>query len=638
MQSHALARNRRPLADDGGQRLADGGRRPDDGGQRPEDGGRRADDGGREAGVSSQTADSREQRTEDGGQTSGVSSQTADSREQRTEDGGQKVDVRDQTSEVRNERERGGRIAKMAEADWAPSLLIFLFDIVCWFSLYGVLSFLRHDAYYSSAFELAMIDLIQLVVIVQCLFIIGGYSSRTEVRSLAYTAEHILAMIAALAVSALAIYSAAAFDHVMRPSRAAVLFSFVIFTPISLLYRRALRSRVAKSSAGRAFLVIGAGPIASNFYEAYCSAPNQQRLEFVDLEKKRVGQTIAGPGSPLIEGDLASKLREASQRYSGIILAEGVEHIGRDLLEHLIRTQFQRTRVYTLESFYEAHWKYVPVHSVDPFWPLQTGFQLSRASPYHYVKRLFDIVASGALLIICFPIMVIIGVLIRLTNGWPVIFRQERVGRDEILFTIYKFRTMHHATKAADRTMGPPAYVETTAWQAGQRTTGPEHHASKEHGAGSGEPGAGSMEQGAGSEEQRAEGKVGEEAELADIYTRKNDPRVSRIGRWLRKLRLDELPQLWNVFTGELSLIGPRAEWVECANRYRKSIPFYHFRHLVKPGITGWAQVNYPYGESDEDAVEKLKYDLYYIRHYSLTLDAMIVLKTIYTMLFGKGR
>lgn len=146
------------------------------------------------------------------------------------------------------------------------------------------------------------------------------------------------------------------------------------------------------------------------------------------------------------------------------------------------------------------------------------------------------------------------------------------------------------------------------------------------------------MEQGAGSEEQRAEGKVGEEAELADIYTRKNDPRVSRIGRWLRKLRLDELPQLWNVFTGELSLIGPRAEWVECANRYRKSIPFYHFRHLVKPGITGWAQVNYPYGESDEDAVEKLKYDLYYIRHYSLTLDAMIVLKTIYTMLFGKGR
>jgi len=95
---------------------------------------------------------------------------------------------------------------------------------------------------------------------------------------------------------------------------------------------------------------------------------------------------------------------------------------------------------------------------------------------------------------------------------------------------------------------------------------------------------------------------------------------------------------LWNVFHGELSLIGPRAEWVECAERYRDKIPFYHFRHLVKPGITGWAQVNYPYGESEEDAMQKLTYDLYYIRHYSLKLDAMIVLKTIYTMFAGKGR
>ena len=128
------------------------------------------------------------------------------------------------------------------------------------------------------------------------------------------------------------------------------------------------------------------------------------------------------------------------------------------------------------------------------------------------------------------------------------------------------------------------------------------------------------------------------EVREADLYTRENDPRILPVGRWLRKLRLDELPQLWNVFHGELSLIGPRAEWVECAERYREKIPFYHFRHLVKPGITGWAQVNYPYGESEEDAMQKLTYDLYYIRHYSLKLDAMIVLKTIYTMFAGKGR
>jgi lipopolysaccharide/colanic/teichoic acid biosynthesis glycosyltransferase len=132
----------------------------------------------------------------------------------------------------------------------------------------------------------------------------------------------------------------------------------------------------------------------------------------------------------------------------------------------------------------------------------------------------------------------------------------------------------------------------------------------------------------------RAASEEGDE----DIYTRKGDPRITRVGKVLRKLRLDELPQLWNVWNGEMSLIGPRAEWTRCAEIYEKKIPFYHFRHLVKPGITGWAQVNYPYGESEKDALEKLKYDLYYIRHYSLKLDAMIFLKTVYTILFGKGR
>src|SRR6516225_9003908 len=106
----------------------------------------------------------------------------------------------------------------------------------------------------------------------------------------------------------------------------------------------------------------------------------------------------------------------------------------------------------------------------------------------------------------------------------------------------------------------------------------------------------------------------------------------------MRRLRRDGLAQLWSALKGDMRLIGSWRAWSRCAGPYEQSIPFYHFRHLVKPGITGWAQVNYPYVESDEDAVEKLKYDLYYIRHYSLKLDAMIVLKTLYTMLFGKGR
>ncbi len=123
-----------------------------------------------------------------------------------------------------------------------------------------------------------------------------------------------------------------------------------------------------------------------------------------------------------------------------------------------------------------------------------------------------------------------------------------------------------------------------------------------------------------------------------DAYTRAGDKRITRIGRFLRATRLDEVPQLWNVLIGEMSLIGPRAEWVRLVEDYEKKIPCYHFRHLVKPGITGWAQVNYPYGANLEDTLRKLEYDLYYIRYFSFVLDASIVLKTIHLMLFGKGR
>ncbi|SDS64497.1 exopolysaccharide biosynthesis polyprenyl glycosylphosphotransferase [Opitutus sp. GAS368] len=121
-------------------------------------------------------------------------------------------------------------------------------------------------------------------------------------------------------------------------------------------------------------------------------------------------------------------------------------------------------------------------------------------------------------------------------------------------------------------------------------------------------------------------------------YTQKNDNRITRLGRFLRASRLDEVPQLWNVLVGDMSLIGPRAEWVRLVEEYEKQIPCYHFRHLVKPGITGWAQVNYPYGANLEDTLRKLEYDLYYIRYFSFVLDASIVLKTIHIMLFGKGR
>jgi lipopolysaccharide/colanic/teichoic acid biosynthesis glycosyltransferase len=123
-----------------------------------------------------------------------------------------------------------------------------------------------------------------------------------------------------------------------------------------------------------------------------------------------------------------------------------------------------------------------------------------------------------------------------------------------------------------------------------------------------------------------------------DPYTQPGDARITRVGRLLRSARLDELPQLWNVLRGQMSLIGPRAEWDRLVSEYEREIPCYHFRHLVKPGITGWAQVNYRYGLGIQDTLRKLEYDLYYIRNFSFMLDASIVLKTVHVMLLRKGR
>ena len=121
-------------------------------------------------------------------------------------------------------------------------------------------------------------------------------------------------------------------------------------------------------------------------------------------------------------------------------------------------------------------------------------------------------------------------------------------------------------------------------------------------------------------------------------YSTKGDPRLTRFGALIRKLRIDEIPQFINVLKGEMNLIGPRAEWDELVKEYEKAIPFYQQRHIVRPGITGWAQVNYPYGENSEDALYKLQYDLYYIKYRSFILDFKIIIRTMAIMLGGKGQ
>jgi exopolysaccharide biosynthesis polyprenyl glycosylphosphotransferase len=190
------------------------------------------------------------------------------------------------------------------------------------------------------------------------------------------------------------------------------------------------------------------------------------------------------------------------------------------------------------------------------------------------LKRLFDVTLALLLILPAAPILAIIAIAIKLDSPGPILFRQIRVGLHGVPFVIYKFRSMR---------------------QDAERETGP-------------------------------------------VWTGERDERVTRVGRLLRKFRLDEILQAVNVLRGEMSLVGPRPERPYFVDQLKLQIPFYGLRHYVKPGITGWAQVMYPYGASVEDAHEKLQYDLYYAKHKSLGFEAGILLRTIKIVLFGRGR
>ena len=227
-----------------------------------------------------------------------------------------------------------------------------------------------------------------------------------------------------------------------------------------------------------------------------------------------------------------------------------------------------------LASVYEEYTGKIALENLRPSWLVfSTGFRKTRV--LIFTKRVFDIVAAVCGLILSLPLTIATAILVKLESPRdPVFYHQERVGLNGDTFTIHKFRTMRSDAEA--RT-GP-------VWSAGD-----------------------------------------------------NDPRITRVGRFLRKTRLDEIPQLWNVLLGDMSLIGPRPERPSFVEKLTQQIPFYGQRHVVKPGVTGWAQVRYSYGASVEDALEKMQYDLYYVKHMSLMFDVMIALETIKTVVLRRG-
>jgi sugar transferase (PEP-CTERM system associated) len=242
-------------------------------------------------------------------------------------------------------------------------------------------------------------------------------------------------------------------------------------------------------------------------------------------------------------------------------------------MSDLLRIKTTGVHVNDLSTFLERETGRVDLDTVNPSWLIFSDGFSSGQRLSAFAKRLFDVLASALLLILTGPIIAIGALLVILDSKGPAFYKQLRVGLFGEEFYIVKLRTMRTDAEIA--------------------------------------------------------GKA--------VWAEKDDPRITRLGRWLRKLRVDELPQSWNVLKGDMSFVGPRPERRQFVEDLEQQLRFYGERHMVKPGITGWAQINYPYGASIEDARNKLEYDLYYAKNYSPFLDLLIMIQTLRVILWPDG-
>ena len=243
-------------------------------------------------------------------------------------------------------------------------------------------------------------------------------------------------------------------------------------------------------------------------------------------------------------------------------------------MDKLLEMKLDGVRFDHLPSVYEEYTGKIAVENLRPSWLIFSP-GFRKTRALLGVKRLVDVCAATVGLLLAAPILLVLAAVVRLTSPGPAFYSQRRVGRDGRVFTVLKLRSM---------------CVDA------ERDTGP-------------------------------------------VWTRPGgDARITRVGRFLRRSRLDELPQLWTILLGHMSLVGPRPERPEFVQSLRQQIPFYGQRHVVKPGLTGWAQVRYTYGATVEDAVEKLQYDLFYIKNLSIAFDLFIVFETVKTVLLRRGQ
>lgn len=460
---------------------------------------------------------------------------------------------------------------------------------------------LRVFGHFIAAPTVALVVVEWLLMWSACYFVIasGGVSSPTFPTSMGpVQASMLFSAFAMMSMVATGLYN----HDVVLSYRSIVLriiFSFILLLPIFviidlvlqqnkeydfslnlLLYAKAvlvwssclIASRIAfmqltrTNTLKRRVVVIGSGSLANKIRDL--GFPQQLSSQFIPVAF--VG--VAPDNSGFLYDSSKSELQDVVHKYRAAEILVATDD-RRGLPTHeLLRCKVSGIKVSEYHSFCERELGRVDLDAMHPSRLIfSDGFctgPLVRAA-----KRVFDVIAAIAVLILTLPILLMTAALIPLDSEGPILYRQERVGQHGKNFTLFKFRSMRVNAEDAG----------IARWAA------------------------------------------------------QDDPRTTRLGAWIRKVRIDELPQLLNVLRGEMSFIGPRPERPQFVNELSKTIPFYDERHALKPGITGWAQINYPYGASIEDAKRKLEYDLYYVKNYTLFLDFAILISTLRVILFPDG-
>jgi sugar transferase (PEP-CTERM system associated) len=318
-------------------------------------------------------------------------------------------------------------------------------------------------------------------------------------------------------------------------------------------------------------VIIGIGTLARELAREILRRPELgiAVVGFVDDDASMVGVSIVNPKMIGLTADLTSIVAERGVDQVVVALQD---RRGQLPINDLLQLKTRGIAIEEATSLYERVTGKIAVENLKPSWMIfNDGFHVSRSMMIQ--KQILSFAVSFVLLLLFAPIFPLLALLIKLDSRGPIFHRQERVGKDGRIFTLWKLRSMK---------------------QDAERETGP-------------------------------------------VWASTADKRVTRVGKYLRRLRFDEVPQLYNVLLGHMSLVGPRPERPHFVKELSAVMPFYHLRHSVKPGITGWAQVNYRYGNTVDDAIEKLQYDLFYVKHMSWLLDFVIVFQTAKTLLVRPG-